>query len=349
MKCATQGGSGGKSIFSTGLALHRGGFSGKLGGEGGLLGASVFMTLEDAVILINNLDFKESHRRYASRHGLLLFDRDGQVVAVYRYKEQPDEWEQHRTIKQHPGCLQISTSPGWYPSIEELKERIDDSMRLFAHTKTASSAADARQTVRSGHFYHPASLMQRWRDFRWDAVVALSGEQTVLLYCHLRACERSLFSLEEGLWIQFMEYYSAKEMAGMRRFVENLREWISAPAQGGSVGALKLLRGRLVARLSGRAPERCHFRLSLLSAAERALRRFMELRFVRVPPSVAELTALRQEFAELRACVESGCGILRWLPVANEVDCFYKTLSLRSYSIAEILETLQQQPPDGRA
>jgi hypothetical protein len=308
------------------------------------------MTLEEAIALINNLDFKETHRRYAPQHGLLLFDRTGQVVAVYRYKETPDESEQCRTIKQHGGCVQISTWPGLYATAGALRKRIDQSMDVFALMKPEARATETvdAQVKDDGGAGRSEGLVQGLRDLQVNGVVALSVEQTVRLYCHLRACERSLFSLEEGLWVQFMDYFSAKEMAGIRRFVEHLHGWIFAPAADEGAGVLGLLWGRVVPRLSGRTPDRCCFRRSLLYASEKVLRRFMELWFVRVQPSRADVVALSQEFAGVRSRVESGCGILRWLPVANEVDSFYKTLSLPSYSIAEILERLQQ-PPDGSA
>lgn len=96
------------------------------------------MIIEDAFQLVANLDFEESHRRFAPQHGLLQFNRKGEVVSVYRYKSIPRELEQNEALSKHPGCLQISTMPHWFASPADLKKRIDKDLWLFVHMKERS-------------------------------------------------------------------------------------------------------------------------------------------------------------------------------------------------------------------
>jgi hypothetical protein len=93
------------------------------------------MTIEQAFVLVKNLDYKETHRRFAPQYGLLQFNSSGEVVSIYRYKTTPHEPEQFEAISKHPGCLQISTMPHWFETAQELQERIDKNLWIFAHMK----------------------------------------------------------------------------------------------------------------------------------------------------------------------------------------------------------------------
>jgi len=93
------------------------------------------MTIEEAFRLVKNLDWKETHRRYAPQYGLLQFNCDGEVVSVYRYKKMPHEPEQHEALSRHPRCLQISTRPDSFATPEDLRARIVTGISVFARMK----------------------------------------------------------------------------------------------------------------------------------------------------------------------------------------------------------------------
>lgn len=93
------------------------------------------MTLDEAFNLVANLDYKETHRRFAPQHGLLQFNRHGEVVSVRRFKYTPGEKEQHEALTEFPGCLQISTAPHWFGCPADLQRRISEGLGLFAHMK----------------------------------------------------------------------------------------------------------------------------------------------------------------------------------------------------------------------
>ena len=93
------------------------------------------MTINEAYRLVANLDYKESIRRFAPQHGLLHFNRNGDVESVYRYKTTPPEREKNQALAKHPGCLQIATTPHWFSSAKELQNRINQDLWLFSHMK----------------------------------------------------------------------------------------------------------------------------------------------------------------------------------------------------------------------
>jgi hypothetical protein len=93
------------------------------------------MTIEAAFELVKNLDYKETHRRFAPQHGLLHYNREGEVVGVYRYKTIPHEAEQNEALSKHPGCLQIATMPDWFESVSDLKARVSKDLWIFGHMK----------------------------------------------------------------------------------------------------------------------------------------------------------------------------------------------------------------------
>ena len=94
------------------------------------------MNISEAYKLVANLDYKETHRRYAPKRGLLQFNKHGEVVSIYRFKSLPTEQEKYDSLRKHPGCLQISTMPDWFSSPKELQARINEDLWLFAHMKS---------------------------------------------------------------------------------------------------------------------------------------------------------------------------------------------------------------------
>ena len=93
------------------------------------------MTILQAFELVTNLDYKKAHRHLAPQHGILVCNRDGEVVSVYRYKTTPHEAEQAESLSKHPGCLQIFTEPDSFATADDLKARITKDLWIFAHMK----------------------------------------------------------------------------------------------------------------------------------------------------------------------------------------------------------------------
>ena len=90
------------------------------------------MKIEEACVLINNLDFEEGLRRkFSPRHSLVQLARSGEIEAVYRFKRTPSEEEYSTALHDHPGTIQFPAEVGMYPDVESLQEAINRRMWCF--------------------------------------------------------------------------------------------------------------------------------------------------------------------------------------------------------------------------
>ena len=98
------------------------------------------MSIEEAFILMENLDYPEGlKRKFAPGFSLLQIARSGEIVGVERYKVVPTEANQVEMLDRYPGTIQISGTPGLYVSSEELRQHVIDSLWLFKHMKENTS------------------------------------------------------------------------------------------------------------------------------------------------------------------------------------------------------------------
>ena len=81
---------------------------------------------------INNLDLKEGLRRkFGPQHSLMQLDRNGTIVAVYRFKSSPSEADCVDALNRHPRTIQIPASVNTYPELKDLQQAIEKTMGLF--------------------------------------------------------------------------------------------------------------------------------------------------------------------------------------------------------------------------
>jgi hypothetical protein len=100
------------------------------------------MTIDEAFRLIENLDYAEGlRRRLAPSYSILQINREGNVVSVERFKDPSTEAEQIAALNRFPGTIQINGRPGMYASADELRQRIQKSMWLFAKMKPGTADA----------------------------------------------------------------------------------------------------------------------------------------------------------------------------------------------------------------
>ncbi|OHX35726.1 hypothetical protein BJL95_16050 [Methylomonas sp. LWB] len=91
------------------------------------------MNISEAVRIINNLDYEEGlKRKFAPQHSLMQLDRNGDIVAIYRFKKSPTEEEQVEALKKHRGTVQIPAMPGMFDTVAALQARISKSMPVFS-------------------------------------------------------------------------------------------------------------------------------------------------------------------------------------------------------------------------
>ncbi len=91
------------------------------------------MTPDEAYELVQNHDYPEGLRRkFAPGYSLIQINRDGSIACVERFKERPTESEQLALFNKHPGTIQINGNPELYESAEAFRNRVQNSMYLFA-------------------------------------------------------------------------------------------------------------------------------------------------------------------------------------------------------------------------
>ncbi|MEW8084854.1 MAG: hypothetical protein AB2823_04750 [Candidatus Thiodiazotropha endolucinida] len=94
------------------------------------------MKIDEALILVNNLDYEEGlKRKFSPRHSLIQLHRSGEIVAVYRFKNSPNESQYTEAMQKNPGTVQIPAVVGTYPTVEALQAAIDETMWLFDKMK----------------------------------------------------------------------------------------------------------------------------------------------------------------------------------------------------------------------
>lgn len=94
------------------------------------------MNLSEVFRLINNLDYEEGlKRKFGPKYSLMQLDRNGEIVAVYRFKELPSEEQKVEMLKKYRGTIQLPAMVGMYETAESLRQRIAKSMSLFSSLK----------------------------------------------------------------------------------------------------------------------------------------------------------------------------------------------------------------------
>lgn len=94
------------------------------------------MTYDEAFHLIEKLDFPEGLRRkFAPSYSLILVNRNGDIVALRRFKSSPDELAQSDLLREHPQCMLLTALPGMYSSASALKQAVDEDLPFFDRLK----------------------------------------------------------------------------------------------------------------------------------------------------------------------------------------------------------------------
>ena len=93
------------------------------------------MDFEEAIIAINNLDVSGLRRKFTPKHSLIQINFNGEIVGVYKYKDNPSEEQQLEALNEHPGTIQIPAMEDTYKNTQELKDAIKETMWLFDKMK----------------------------------------------------------------------------------------------------------------------------------------------------------------------------------------------------------------------
>ena len=89
------------------------------------------MTPQEALQVINNLDYEEKKRRFAPKYSIVSFDVSGQIIDVARYKESPQTVEQNQEFRKYPKSMQFTVCPEQIQTAEELVGKIKETLRII--------------------------------------------------------------------------------------------------------------------------------------------------------------------------------------------------------------------------
>jgi hypothetical protein len=96
-----------------------------------------FMTIDEALTLINNLDMREPLRRYGPKWSTVFVGRHGEILGVHRHKEslekQGDQVMQEDAQNYPTGTFFFTAMPGTYTTPEQLEGKLRDVIWGYEH------------------------------------------------------------------------------------------------------------------------------------------------------------------------------------------------------------------------
>ena len=93
------------------------------------------MKIQDAYISINNLDMKESVRRFGPTWSYVFVNKQLEVVSVDKYKNDLSDIEEKKLADKYRGCVLIIARPGDYTSLDDLEERVRSCKDTFEYIR----------------------------------------------------------------------------------------------------------------------------------------------------------------------------------------------------------------------
>jgi hypothetical protein len=157
------------------------------------------------------------------------------------------------------------------------------------------------------------------------------------IYCHLRATERGLDAVLSESWPEFRQFCLAENIERIAACCATVR---------GIIGTNTIAKHNLTPRewvkvFSFIRAKKTRFWVSrnLLACACEVLSSFLEfLKSHYDKPSAPELLHQRKQISCVRAVFESSFAGMKGLRQANEIQHYFRSSFLKSYSLDEILE-----------
>lgn len=93
------------------------------------------MNIQDAYVSVNNLDIKESRRKFGPSWSYVFVNEKLEVVTVEKYKKDLSDVEEKKITDTHKGCVLIIARPGDYTSVSKFDERVKSCKDAFEYRK----------------------------------------------------------------------------------------------------------------------------------------------------------------------------------------------------------------------
>ncbi|MRR51935.1 MAG: hypothetical protein EG825_13650 [Rhodocyclaceae bacterium] len=87
------------------------------------------MTAEEALLLIDNLDYEAEYRDTAPRWSTVVVNERGTIVGVIRHDSEPSEELGRKHLMMYPGTVQFEAWPGKYGSKDDLAREVEKARR----------------------------------------------------------------------------------------------------------------------------------------------------------------------------------------------------------------------------
>lgn len=170
--------------------------------------------------------------------------------------------------------------------------------------------------------------------------IKLTGAVILEAYCHLRQIERAVDAAISAGWSEYRDYYVVNDKTRLNAFVARLGEFVARPGLSGPIEAVNFCRFKvpLLSSILNRIRSRHAIRKSILQQVAIFLAKMNEVILGPVPPSVPLAVGLMAEASELRFLIEENYRGMRGLRDANDVEHWYRTETLISYSVDKIIE-----------
>ena len=82
------------------------------------------MDLKELFRIIHNLDVREPLRRYHPQNAIVAVNRDGEIVAIEKFKGELTSDEEEIFFSKNKGTAIFYADPEIYPTIDELRNKI---------------------------------------------------------------------------------------------------------------------------------------------------------------------------------------------------------------------------------
>jgi len=93
------------------------------------------MKIQDVYVSINNLDLKESLRKYGPTWSYIFVNEQLEVIAIEKYKKDLSNIEEKKMAHIYKDSVLIIARPGDYCSVNELEESIKSCKDAFEYIR----------------------------------------------------------------------------------------------------------------------------------------------------------------------------------------------------------------------
>ena len=93
------------------------------------------MKIQDAYILINNLNLKDPVRKFGPTWSYIFVNEQLEIIAIEKYKRDLCNIEEQKIANKYKGSVLIIARLGDYDTVNELEERVNSCKDIFEYIR----------------------------------------------------------------------------------------------------------------------------------------------------------------------------------------------------------------------